>query len=198
MALSAIDLLKLPRKILCHAGLWRYGPDMGLDATSILRSSNFPWSLALSKSSPLAPLGGSARPQGWALAIQNLRYPGFGSVFVTKPPLCFHVRQVSSIFMPASFSYQSPNDMAKSYKPLQNDDCLIDHKNAHVPLIGSQFLTVDTRWCPSSLAKLVQISPITFGFMEVLSTVNENYKPRNISLGVCPAASPIFSWDSPL
>jgi hypothetical protein len=33
-----------------------------------------------------------------------------------------------------------------------------------------------TRWCPSSLAKLVQISPITMVFVGDISIVNGDYK----------------------
>ena len=37
---------------------------------------------------------------------------------------------------------------------------------------------VDTRWCPSSLAKLMNITPITMVFVGEISIVNGVYKPN--------------------
>ena len=34
---------------------------------------------------------------------------------------------------------------------------------------------IHTRWCPSSLAKLVQITPISLWFMADITTVNGGY-----------------------
>ena len=49
-----------------------------------------------------------------------------------------------------------------------------------------------TRWCPSSLAKLVQISPISLWFMADITIVNGVYKPTNITGGHHPAMN--NSW----
>ena len=37
--------------------------------------------------------------------------------------------------------------------------------------------TYHTRWCPSSLAKLVNITPISLGFMVDIPILNGGYKP---------------------
>jgi len=52
------------------------------------------------------------------------------------------------------------------------------------PFGGAGFrLTIHTRWCPSSLAKLVQITPISLWFMEEKTIINGVYKPTNITFG---------------
>ena len=58
-----------------------------------------------------------------------------------------------------------------------------------------------TRWCPSSLAKLVNITPISLWFMLDISIVNGVYKPTNITGGAPPCTDigegwKPFSWRS--
>jgi len=48
-----------------------------------------------------------------------------------------------------------------------------------------------TRWCPSSLAKLVNITPVTMVYGRYNELVNGVYKPTNITGGHHPL------WNSP-
>ena len=47
-------------------------------------------------------------------------------------------------------------------------------------------MTDPTRWCPSSLAKLVNITPMSLWFMVDITIVNGVYKPTNITGGHHP------------
>jgi len=69
---------------------------------------------------------------------------------------------------------------------LADADCVTLHFFTKKKLISMSIFCQRTRWCPSSLAKLVNITPITMIYGTQITIVNGVYKPTNITGGHHP------------